>query len=64
MLRHVSDNIPAGFDKLFAQKEPITQIEDDEKDYSAVFVSATVSQIKQTPQVCPTADQKTQPEII
>ena len=36
----------------------MTQIEDDEKDYSAVFVSATVSQIKQTPQVCPTADQK------
>lgn len=41
----------------------MTQIEDGEKDYAALFVSA-VAQIKQAPQACPTADQKTQPVII
>lgn len=41
----------------------MTQIEDGERDYAALFVSA-VAQIKQAPQACPTADQKTQPVII
>lgn len=60
----VSESVPAVFDKLVTQKEPTAQIEDGETDYAALLVSAVVAQIKQTPQACPTADQKTQPVII